>query len=153
MARAAVAGGTSRSVGMASVNGAWAITAATVGPSAATAGTWPPLYEVPHSHARGVDAVALAGPRQHRAVVVVLAANVEQLAWFAGRGTEVAIVEQHDGVAGVAERLGVAGQPIVASGGEAVRHDDARCGPGAVRPVEVGGDLLAAGRNTDVARC
>jgi hypothetical protein len=55
----------------------------------------------------------------------VLAADIEQLARLAGGGAEVPVIEQGDGEPGIAERLGVGGQPVVAGGGEPVGHHDA----------------------------
>jgi hypothetical protein len=60
-----------------------------------------------------VDSIELASPRDDRTVVIVLAADVEQLARLAGRRTEMPAVEYNDGKPGVAERLGVGGQPVV----------------------------------------
>ena len=61
-----------------------------------------------------------ARPTRDRTVVVMLATDVEQLAWLAGRGAEVAVVEHDDREPGVAEYLGVCGQPVIAGGGEPV---------------------------------
>lgn len=68
----------------------------------------------------------------------------------------MAVIEQHHGVARGVERLGVGGQTVVAGRAEPVGHDDAgRRGGGMRWRVEIGGELLAVGRNADVlaVRC
>ena len=108
----------------------------------------------PHHDPVGIDPLEAAGPVDDGVVVGVLPPDVEQLARLAGRGAEVAIVEHHDEVTRGLERLGVGGQPVVAGRTEAVCHHDARTarvgGGAGLRPVEIGGDLLAFGPNADI---
>ncbi len=113
------------SAGIASVKGACAITAAMRGSPAATGKDVAAAERrAPHSDPVGVDTVEPASPGDDGTVVVVLTGDVEQLARLAGRSAEVPVVVHDDGQAGVAERLGVGGQPLVAGGGEPVGHDD-----------------------------
>ena len=67
-----------------------------------------------------VDAVGVPGPVDHRAVVVLLTADVQELARLAAGAAEVPVVEQHHGQTGVGEGLGVRGQPVVAGSRKSV---------------------------------
>jgi hypothetical protein len=59
-------------------------------------------------------------------VVLLLLADVKQLARLAGAGTEVAVVEDESGDALLREALGVRVEAHLTRTGEAVRHDDER---------------------------
>ena len=92
----------------------------------------------------------MPSPVDDGAVVLLLAADVEQLTRFAGGGAEMAVVEQDHREAGPDELLGVGGQTVVSGGREAVCHDHTRHRGARVGGHMVGGHIEVCGESLAV---
>jgi hypothetical protein len=111
------------------VNGTCETTARIPGISVATSTTCPPDSELPHRATRpGVNLLERAGEVDRCVPVGQLAPDIEELSRRAGAVTEIAIVEDQTGEAGVREALSEGVEALVADRTETVGHDNARMG-------------------------
>jgi len=80
----------------------------------------------PRYDLRSVNPVKRTGVGQSRAPVFMLTREVQQFSWLTRAGSEMAIIEDQDGVASLGEAIGVGIQPQFSHRPESMTHDDDR---------------------------